>query len=56
MLFIIKMTEVVKTPTAYADPEASRSVIFVDRGRHSASLAIADSGNSRSVTYSIANK
>ena len=56
MLFIIKMTEVVKTPAAYADPEASRSVIFVDRGRHSASLAIADSGNSRSVTYSIANK
>ena len=56
MLFIIKMTEVVKTPAAYADPEASRSVIFVDRGRHSASLANADSGHSRSVIYIIANK
>jgi len=56
MLFIIKMTEVVKAPTAHADPETSRSVIFVDRGRHSASLANADSGHSRSVTYSIANK
>ena len=50
------MTEVVKTPAAYADPEVSRSVTFVDRGRHSASLTIADSGNSRSVIYSIANK
>ena len=30
----MKMTEVVKAPAAHADPEASRSVIFVDRGRH----------------------
>ena len=50
------MTEVVKAPAAHADPKASRSVIFVDRGRHSASLANADSGHSRSVIYIIANK
>lgn len=50
------MTEVVKAPAAHADPEASRSVIFVDRGRHSASLANADSDHSRSVIYIIANK
>ena len=57
MLFIIKMTEVVKIPALQMQtPATSRSVIFVDRGRHSASLANADSGHSRSVIYIIANK